>query len=178
MSEALQILETNRREAINFVQRFIHSRSDAEDVVQDVAIEIFENNVDITDGGAMAYVFTMLRRRAIDHQRKLQTHTKHIPASLDEHEHPDAVPLTFDQLHQESLDGCNCPSLKIATAARNDLAHSIIEACPREDIRAVLRLVYIDGHTVAEAAKQCDIGYSAARVGIHRFFNDYRSEQQ
>jgi RNA polymerase sigma-70 factor (ECF subfamily) len=74
-------MATDRQKLINAARRILHSRADAEDVVQDAYVRAFST---FSDWRTLepAWMYTVLRNLAVDRYRRLQTELRHADGGL------------------------------------------------------------------------------------------------
>jgi len=117
--------------------RILHSRAEAEDVLQDVFLQVWQRakNFDETRGRAFTWLVTLTRSRAIDRLRSLASRDRVAEESVRE------VPV-------------NVASDAVADAMRAEQSETISRALAElpEEQRRTISLAYFDGLTQTEIA--------------------------
>lgn len=139
---ALQtIYERHAPRAVAIAFRILRDRSEAEDVVQETFLELWRraSQFDADRGGAIAWVVTIARSRAIDRLRASGTAGKTIAsASASEGLAPLALPLPSDEAEQRR------DVARVATA---------LSALPDAQ-RETIELAYFEGLSQSEIAER------------------------
>jgi RNA polymerase sigma-70 factor (ECF subfamily) len=123
---------------LGLLLRILHSRAEAEDVLQEVFLQIWQRaaNFDETRGRAFTWMVTLARSRAIDRLRSLQSRQRADDTSL--RDAPESVgDASDDALHAE----------------HRDIVRGALAEIPEEQRRALL-LAYFEGLTQAEIAER------------------------
>jgi RNA polymerase sigma-70 factor (ECF subfamily) len=143
-------------EVYRYVRRRTRSREDAEDVTQTVFTEAVSGLEQSTADSppALAWLYTVARRRLIDEQRRQNTPSAHV-VSLDEArlEHPSPTDYGVDIAR---------------TLARG------IAALPREQ-QDVVVLKVVEGRRFAEIAAQLGVSEEACRARLSRALRTLRA---
>lgn len=121
---------------LGLLLRILHSRVEAEDVLQEVFIQVWQRaaSFDETRGRAFTWMVTLARSRAIDRLRSLQSRQRADDASL--RDAPESVSDASD-------DAYHAEQREIIRAALNEI--------PEEQRRALL-LAYFEGLSQSEIA--------------------------
>lgn len=139
-------LVANHREFLAFVERRVHDRALAEEVVQDALVKTLERADEIRES-AVGWVYRVLRNAIIDRARRATVHRKHLDALAAELE-----THTDDRELAEVV--CRCVSSLAKT-----LKPQYAEALSRVDV---------DGVAVKDYAVEAGISASNAGVRVHR----------
>ncbi|HEY0081893.1 MAG TPA: sigma-70 family RNA polymerase sigma factor [Pyrinomonadaceae bacterium] len=123
---------------LGLLLRILHSRVEAEDVLQEVFLQIWQRaaNFDETRGRAFTWMVTLARSRAIDRLRSLQSRQRADDTALR-----DAPEATGDA----SEDAYH--------AEQRDIVRAALAEIPEEQRRALL-LAYFEGMTQTEIAER------------------------
>lgn len=121
---------------LGLLLRILHSRSEAEDVLQEVFLQIWQRaaNFDEARGRGFTWMVTLARSRAIDRLRSLQSRQRADDTALRD---------TPEQLGDASDDAYHAEQREIVRAALAEI--------PEEQRRALL-LAYFEGLTQSEIA--------------------------
>ncbi|HEV2799727.1 MAG TPA: sigma-70 family RNA polymerase sigma factor [Pyrinomonadaceae bacterium] len=121
---------------LGLLLRILHSRVEAEDVLQEVFLQIWQRaaNFDETRGRAFTWMVTLARSRAIDRLRSLQSRQRADDAALRD---------APEQVGDASDDAYHAEQREIVRAALAEI--------PEEQRRALL-LAYFEGLTQSEIA--------------------------
>jgi RNA polymerase sigma-70 factor (ECF subfamily) len=136
--------------------RILGTRSEAEEVVQDVFLKLWQNadRFDRSRGSLTGFLVTMTRNRAIDRLRSLRGTTSVTGSDLDGLPHPDWSPLEAAGLEE----------------ARRRVRRAL-PALPEAE-REVLRLAYFEGLSQSQIADRIDAPLGTvkgrARNGMRR----------
>jgi RNA polymerase sigma-70 factor (ECF subfamily) len=125
---------------LGLLLRILHSRVEAEDVLQEVFLQIWQRaaNFDEARGRAFTWMVTLARSRAIDRLRSLQSRQRADDTAL--RDAPDSVgDAVADVYHSE----------------QREIVRAALDEIPEEQRRALL-LAYFEGLTQAEIAAQLD----------------------
>ncbi|MBN1428477.1 MAG: RNA polymerase sigma factor [Anaerolineae bacterium] len=141
------------RQYVHPVYRYLYSRvgqiSDAEDLTAQVFLEALESLGRYRNNGPFAaWLFTIARRRMIDHMRR-----RHPAALLVDHPDP-ATDLLHQVIHNEQ---CRRLQAQIAGLA--------------EDEQELLRLRFAAGLSFAEIAALLDRREAAVKMSLYRLLN-------
>jgi RNA polymerase sigma factor (sigma-70 family) len=138
MSRLAEFLRQERQALVGYVRRRIDDAADheAEDIVQDVAVHLFDRaDPSIPIQNLAAYVYRALRNRIVDfYRRKRET------VALDE----------------AALASGRDPSYEIETGEMMDDVFAAMEALSVEE-RAVILATEMEGRTFKELAEEWDI---------------------
>lgn len=118
--------------------RIIHNRAEAEDVLQEVFVQIWQRagNFDETRGKPFTWLVTITRSRAIDRLRSLGSRER-----------------TFEQATRESQDIIFDAEQNAILAQRGAVVrHALAELS--EEQQLVLKLAYFDGFSQSEIAEK------------------------
>jgi RNA polymerase sigma factor (sigma-70 family) len=138
MSRLAEFLRQERQALIGYVRRRIEDAADheAEDIVQDVAVHLFDRaDPSIPIQNLAAYVYQALRNRIVDFYRRRRD-----TVALDE----------------AALASGRDPSYEIETEEMMDDVFAAMEALSIEE-RAVILATEMDGRTFKELAEEWDI---------------------
>lgn len=121
---------------LGLLLRILHSRSEAEDVLQEVFLQIWQRaaNFDEARGRGFTWMVTLARSRAIDRLRSLQSRQRADDTALRD---------APEQVGDASLDAYHAEQREIVRAALAEI--------PEEQRRALL-LAYFEGLTQSEIA--------------------------
>jgi RNA polymerase sigma-70 factor (ECF subfamily) len=121
---------------LGLLLRILHSRSEAEDVLQEVFLQIWQRaaNFDEARGRGFTWMVTLARSRAIDRLRSLQSRQRADDTAL--RDAPEAVgDASQDAYHSE----------------QREIVRAALAEIPEEQRRALL-LAYFEGLTQSEIA--------------------------
>jgi RNA polymerase sigma-70 factor (ECF subfamily) len=121
---------------LGLLLRILHSRVEAEDVLQEVFLQIWQRaaNFDETRGRGFTWIVTLARSRAIDRLRSLQSRQRADDTALRE---------TPEQVGDASDDAYH--------AEQREIVRTALAEIPEEQRRALL-LAYFEGLTQSEIA--------------------------
>jgi RNA polymerase sigma-70 factor, ECF subfamily len=146
--------------------RILHSRGEAEDVLQEVFLQVWQQarSFDASRGRAFTWLVTLARSRAIDRLRALDSRERAALRSAE-----DAPPPG------ERQEGADDAALR---SERADVVRGALAELPEEQ-RQVLLLAYLDGMSQSEiaAAKNQPLGTvkTRTRAGLKRLSELLRS---
>lgn len=123
---------------LGLLLRILHSRVEAEDVLQEVFLQIWQRaaNFDETRGRAFTWMVTLARSRAIDRLRSLQSRQRADDTAL--RDAPEAVGDASDDAYH---------------AEQREIVRAALAEIPEEQRRALL-LAYFEGLTQSEIAER------------------------
>jgi RNA polymerase sigma-70 factor (ECF subfamily) len=123
---------------LGLVLRILHSRGEAEDVLQEVFLQVWRRAADFDEsrGRAFTWLVTLARSRAIDRLRSLDARGRAATASAAE---------PSEQVGDASLDALRAEQSEIVRDALAQLS---------EDQRTTLLLAYQEGLTQTEIAER------------------------
>jgi len=121
---------------LGLLLRILHSRVEAEDVLQEVFLQIWQRaaNFDEARGRGFTWMVTLARSRAIDRLRSLQSRQRADDTAL--RDAPEAVGDASDDAYQ---------------AEQREIVRAALAEIPEEQRRALL-LAYFEGLTQSEIA--------------------------
>ena len=135
---------------IGFVRRWLDevAAEEAEDIVQDVALNIFDR-ADITAPirDLSAYVYRALKNRIVDYIRR-----KKPSLSLDELRADGGTPTLADLLHDDAL----APQGDLERKEIHQLLYRAIDALPPED-RAIILATDFEGRAFRDLAEEWEV---------------------
>jgi RNA polymerase sigma factor (sigma-70 family) len=146
-AESLAILVASHREFLAYVQRRVHDRALAEEIVQDALVKSLDHVGEIRES-AIGWFYRVLRNATIDHLRKQATRDRNaerVAAELEQSAEPDP------DLHRTV---CRCVS-RVASTLKPEYAE-------------VLQRVDVDGAAVKDYAEQVGITPNNAGVRVFR----------
>jgi RNA polymerase sigma-70 factor (ECF subfamily) len=125
---------------LGLLLRILHSRAEAEDVLQEVFIQIWQRaaNFDEARGRAFTWMVTLARSRAIDRLRSLQSRQRADDTALRD------APETIGDASDDAYH-----------AEQREIVRSALAEIPEEQSRALL-LAYFEGLTQSEIAVRLD----------------------
>jgi len=170
-NKILDFFSSERKTLVGYVRRFIDDTADrdGEDIVQDVALNIF-NRADITVPieNVAAYVYQALRNRAVDYIRK-----KRDTVSLDDGRQDEEDSL-FHVLPVLQID----PSDEISTMEAREILFKALLNLKKEE-REIIIAVELEGKTFREIAEESGLPLgtllarkSRAMKKIKEFYHD------
>lgn len=135
---------------VGYVRRWLDEVADeeAEDIVQDVALNIFDRG-DITAPirNLSSYIYRALKNRIIDYLRR-----KKSSLSLDEPRSDKQAPSLADLLSDNSI----APQSDLERKDRHDLLYQAIDALKPED-RAIILATDFEGWAFRDLAEEWDV---------------------
>ena len=138
--------------------RITMNRAEAEDVVQDTLLKVWEHRNEWEQIGSLeAYAITTCRNRAIDITKRVGRNTK----SLEE----------VDNSQQTTDNGLRL----LETREQISLVRKLMDSLP-EIQRTIMSLRDIEGRTYQEIAQVLDISETQVKVYLHRARNKVRTE--
>ncbi len=123
-----------------FLLRILHDSSEAEDVLQEVFLQVWEraSNYDETRGRPFTWVVTITHSRAIDRLRSINARTRLMERVA--HESP-------SEIHDATHDAISAEQCEMVRGALDEI--------PEESRRAIL-LAYFEGLSQSEIAEQIE----------------------
>lgn len=123
---------------LGLMLRILHSRGEAEDVLQEVFLQVWRRAADFDEsrGRAFTWLVTLARSRAIDRLRSLDARGRAVTASAAE---------PTEQVGDASADALRAEQGEIVRSALAELS---------EDQRTTLLLAYQEGLTQTEIAER------------------------
>lgn len=140
------------RDMYTMAFRLLQQPEEAEDIVQDILLELYEREQDLKD---KSYVMAMVRNRCIDRMRTSLPH----PLS-PEGERGEEEPIG--------------PSPEAQIEAR-DYLEQILQSLP-EQVRTIVRLRIIDDLSFDEIAERTGLTAGNARVIVSRCLNQLKNK--
>jgi RNA polymerase sigma factor (sigma-70 family) len=146
---ALQALLDNRRRFLDFLERRLGSRADAEDVLQGAFLRAVERGGDLRRGeSAVAWIYRLLRHAIVDRRRAEAARGR----ALEAHAHQASAGGDAEaELRQEA---CRCV-LALLPTLRAEYGH-------------LLRRVDLEGEAVPQVARDLGLTANNAGVRLHR----------
>jgi RNA polymerase sigma-70 factor (ECF subfamily) len=151
---------------LGLLLRILHSRAEAEDVLQEVFLQVWQQarSFDASRGRAFTWLVTLARSRAIDRLRALDSRERAAQRSAD-----DAPPAAAPQ------DWADAEAIR---AERADAVRDALGELPDEQ-RQVLLLAYLEGMSQSEiaAAKNQPLGTvkTRTRAGLKKLSESLRA---
>lgn len=146
----MQELVLGHREFLAFVERRVHDRALAEDLVQEAFVKGLERGGELRDGeSARAWFYRVLRNAIVDRHRRATTANARLAALADELQRAEQ-----DRAEAADRELCGC-------IAR------LIDTLPPDQATA-LRRIEFDGVAVRQYAVEAGIGESNAGVRVFR----------
>lgn len=137
----------------NFIFKKLRNREVAQEIVQDVFIELFEALRGYKKNASLqTYLFTIANYKAIDYIRKQKI--KRVLFSA-------IPPFILERIKTILIDD---------ELEKNELRHkieSVIQKLPN-DYRVVIRLKYIEGYRVERIAKEMSLSFKATESLLYR----------
>jgi len=152
---------------LGLLLRILRSRAEAEDVLQDVFLQVWQQarSFDQTRGRAFTWLVTLARSRAIDRLRAVDSRERTAQRSAE-----DAPPAAAESLGWADEEAIRAERAEAVRAALAELP---------EEQRQVLVLAYLDGMSQSEiaAAKNQPLGTvkTRTRTGLKRLSEALRS---
>jgi RNA polymerase sigma-70 factor (ECF subfamily) len=132
---------------------FIANHQEAEDIVQDVFIQVWENSKSIkTDSNFDSYLFTLVRNRCLNALKKQSVEQKYI----------DKIQVKSEELYNMSF-GIDDEFLPMETLLHQELEKIIVEMPER--CQSVFRLKWFEGKKIREISEI--MGISSTMVDKH-----------
>lgn len=141
------------RDMYTMAFRLLQQPEEAEDIVQDILLELYERG----DSQSKSYVMAMVRNRCIDRMRGK-------PLS------PEPLSPTGARGEEEPIG----PSPEAQIEAR-DYLEQILQSLP-EQVRTIVRLRIIDGLSFDEIAERTGMTAGNARVIVSRCLNQLKNK--
>lgn len=136
-----------------YVCHFIVNRQEAEDIVQDVFVQVWENRKSIkTDSNFDSYLFTLVRNRCLNALKKHSIEQKYI----------DKIQAKSEELYNMSF-GVDDEFLSMETLLHQELEKIIVEMPER--CQSVFRLKWFEGKKIREISEI--MGISSTMVDKH-----------
>lgn len=149
-AHVLEELVASHREFLAFVERRVHDRALAEEIVQDAFVKGLERGGEVSsDESARAWFYRVLRNAIVDRHRRATTAAARLAALADELQRAE-----HDRTEVADRELCGC-------IAR------LIETLPPDQADA-LRRIELDGIAVKQFATEAGIGESNAGVRVFR----------
>jgi RNA polymerase sigma-70 factor (ECF subfamily) len=133
------LFESHAPQALAVALRILRSRAEAEEVVQETFVEVWRRSTeyDAGRGGALAWILTIARTRAIDRLRARDSSTRTAAHASDEPE-PQRGPSPLELVEQRQ---------------DRERVRAALDSLPAEQ-RAALDLAYFEGLTHREIAER------------------------
>jgi RNA polymerase sigma-70 factor, ECF subfamily len=143
---------------LGLLLRILHSRVEAEDVLQEVFLQIWQRaaNFDETRGRAFTWMVTLARSRAIDRLRSLQSRQRADDTAL--RDAPDDVGDAVEDVYH---------------AEQREIVRAALAEIPEEQRRALL-LAYFEGLTQSEIAERLDQPLGTVKTRMRSGMNKLR----
>lgn len=155
---AVAVLVDNHKQFLNFLQKRVGSREDAEEILQTAFVKSLEKGETIReDGSAVAWFYRVLRNALTDHHRRRATGRKALEALASK-----ATDATEDP--DPALEQVICGCMKDLIGLLNP------------DYERILRRVDLEGADVSAVAGEIGITAGNARVRLHRARQALRRE--
>lgn len=122
-----------------YARQFVSSPEDAEDIVHDAFVDLWEKKERIDYGTAMSYLFRVTRNDCLDYLKRLKTRTKYQERIIAENNLPDAFDI----------------DLYVYSELNERIEAAIAKLPPQQ--KAAFVKNRIDKKTYAEIAKEMDI---------------------
>ncbi len=150
--DVLQRLVDNHAQFLAFLQRRVHSRQIAEDILQDAFIRGIDRLSSLRDNeSAVAWFYRLLRNALIDHARKHASERR----ALEGYAREVAVETEGDPFDQElHTEVCRCLSRLLDTL--------------KPEYASALRRIEVEDATIADYAREAQITPNNAAVRVHR----------
>lgn len=140
-----------KHKLFRLAQRITLDRPEAEDVVEDTLVRVWERRATLHDiDNLEAYCLTLCRNLAIDRAEKRE-----------------AQNLSLSTTAYDAADTADLPDEALERDERLQLVHECLARLPEKQ-RTALQLRDIEGHSYQEVAEAMGIGQSDAKVSIHR----------
>ncbi len=127
---------------LGFMLRILHNRAEAEDVLQEVYLQIWQqaSNYDIARGRAITWILTIARSRALDRLRKIDVRDRTVTAVT----------------HEQSIRGANTTAIDDCLNLENaEIVHAALNGISEKQ-RQTLILAYYEGLTQTQIAERLD----------------------
>jgi RNA polymerase sigma-70 factor (ECF subfamily) len=149
-TRVMQELVAGHREFLAFVERRVHDRALAEDLVQEAFVVGLERGGELrADESARAWFYRVLRNAIVDRHRRTQTANARLEALADELQRAE-----HDRAAEADRELCGCIARLIDTLS--------------PDQATALRRIELDGVAVKQFATEAGIGESNAGVRVFR----------
>ena len=144
---------------LGLLLRILHSRVEAEDVLQEVFLQIWQRaaNFDETRGRAFTWMVTLARSRAIDRLRSLQSRQRADDTALR-----DAPPETTGDASDD-----------VYHAEQREIVRTALAEIPEEQRRTLL-LAYFEGLTQSEIAERLNQPLGTVKTRMRSGMNKLR----
>jgi len=147
--EVLRVLTQNHSRFLDFVERRVGSRDQAEDILQEAFVRSLSHNPPDSSASATAWFYRVLRNAITDHYRRQGTQGRALDSYAAE---ADSTSESVD----EDLESVVC-------ACVTELVNTL-----KEEYATALRRVDLDGISVRQFAAESGITPSNAGVRLHR----------
>jgi RNA polymerase sigma-70 factor (ECF subfamily) len=155
-AETVRVLVDNHREFLAFLERRLHDRALAEDILQEAFVRGMPKLAELRDDeSAVAWFYRVLRNAIVDHHRRKATANKKLQALASELDHPESAGETHDQV-------CQCVG-RLATTLKPEYAEA-------------LKRIELDGVSVKDYATEAGISASNAAVRVFRARESLRKQ--
>ena len=137
---------------------FLRNKTDAEDLIHDVFIEIWDksSNYNTDRGTVIAWLMLRVRSRCIDRFRRQKTLKKHTQKHVSQEHYNDDNDMLYEKDRQESSIHCALESLS-------------------QKQRTVIEMSYFKGLTCVEISRDCGIPLGTVKTRLMSALNLLRT---
>ena len=159
-----ELYDRYARILFSLIARILRDPRDAEDVLQDVFLQVWRiaDRFDPARGNAYRWLVTLARSRSIDRTRsKSFSHPRRAEVSLETTE------TATEPLAPSQLDA-------VLMLERGDIVRRALASIPREQIE-VMELAYFLGHTQTEIARELQIPLGTVKSRLRQGLSKLRT---
>jgi RNA polymerase sigma-70 factor (ECF subfamily) len=161
-----EIVQTHYNALVRFAASILLTPHDAEDIVQDVLVRVWDGRERLDPRGALhTYLFTAVRNRALNRRRETHTYEQRIAASTGADAGGQFPPTPAEELERHAADVDDAARLLALSEAIRGL---------RERNRTALILRFERGLTHAEIGEVLGISDKAAQQVVLRTIAELR----
>lgn len=151
MNSVRHILEERSQDLLRFLESFVHSRVEAEDLFQSGAVRVIEKAGELQDREkAYSWILSVFRNLALDFLRKKQRQAQR-----------------FSSLDKDAVENMAGPVAEPVREPVCGCGEKLLEDIP-ESYSSLLRSVDVQGRRLEAVAKNLGISRNNASVRLHR----------
>lgn len=161
-----EVVDLYQNKVINIAFSFVRNWEDAEDIAQEVFLQVYKSLSDLNDGNKISsWISRIAVTRSLDFIRK-KNRKKRFSSLLRVFNTTDSDPATNRIEHYEDEKGID-PEKVFSDQERATLLYKTIDTLP-ENQKVAFTLSKIDGLGNSEVADVMDVSLSAVESLIHR----------